>query len=78
MAANSNANGTVKEDGEVFTLTANQAELFLGLFQAQQKLNDQLQTAFAGAGLANVQILSGELGGSDPHFVISFPEEEVH
>ena len=62
-------NGAVPEDQRII-LSPEQAELFAALFAQSKEIQERIQFALVSAGLAGMDIVSGELDIADPHFIV--------
>jgi len=64
-----------KNNQEIVTLKPEQAGLFKDLFENSRRAENQLNIALTAAGLVDVKIISGQLDGENPHFVVQITTE---
>ena len=63
-------NGAIVEEGEPFNIQVDQAEMLAQLFAQSKEIQERIQFALVSAGLGGMDIVSGELDASDPHFMV--------
>ena len=68
MSDEQQVNGEVAPDK--FSLSRQQADLFKKLLSDSHEAQNQVQFALVAAGISNREILTGNLDGEDPHFVL--------
>jgi hypothetical protein len=62
-------NGAVPDEERII-LSPEQAQLFATLFAQSKEIQERIQFALVSAGLGGMDIVSGELDASDPHFMV--------
>ena len=62
-------NGAVPDEERII-LSPEQAQLFATLFAQSKEIQERIQFAIVSSGLGGMDIVSGELDSSDPHFMV--------
>ena len=62
-------NGAIPDEERII-LSPEQAQLFATLFAQSKEIQERIQFALVSAGLGGMDIVSGELDASDPHFMV--------
>ena len=62
-------NSAIPEEERII-LSPDQAQLFATLFAQSKEIQERIQFALVSAGLGGMDIVSGELDASDPHFMV--------